>query len=85
VAYLMNSVAFKTHSDDAELESMARALGTTAGRLLPTLRRLEKAGWLTVDEGSLTFVYPTVAAIQAMNPNIDKAEAEKTVRRSRRK
>jgi hypothetical protein len=60
----MNTIALQSHGNDAELATMARNLGTTAGRLLPTLRRLEKAGWLTLDERSLTFVYPTRAALQ---------------------
>jgi len=64
IAYLMNTIAFGSHGNDAELATMARQLGTSAGRLMPTLRKLEHAGWLTVEEGSLSFVYPTLAAIK---------------------
>jgi hypothetical protein len=80
VSYVLNTVAFGTHGNDAELETMAKKFGTTAGRLRPTLRRLANQGWLTIEGRSAEFVYPTVSAIQAMNPNIDKAEAEKTLR-----
>lgn len=83
VSYVMNSVAFKTHGNDAELESMAKALGTTSGRLRPMLRRLEAAGWLTVEEHSLTLVYPTVAAIQAQG-HYSAKEAEAIIRRLKR-
>jgi hypothetical protein len=60
---------------------MAAKLGTTPGRLRGTLRKLKEQGWLTVEEQAAQFVYPTVAAVRAMNPNIDKAEAERTLRK----
>ena len=85
VSYVLNSVAFGTHGDDAELEAMAKKFGTTAGRLRPTLRRLAAQGWLTIEGRLAEFVYPTVAAIRAINPNIDKTAAEKTLRRLHRK
>ena len=31
ISYVLNTVAFGTHGDDAELETMAAKLGTTAG------------------------------------------------------
>ena len=52
----MNAVAFKMHGNDADLETMAKNLRTTGGRLLPTLRRPEAAGWITVEGESLAFV-----------------------------
>jgi hypothetical protein len=85
ISYVLNAAAFGTHGDDAELETMAKKLGTTAGRLRPTLRKLASQGWLTIEGRSAEFVYPTVAAIRAMNPNIDIAEAKKTVQRLHRK
>ena len=33
ISYVLNAAAFGTHGDDAELETMAKKLGTTAGRL----------------------------------------------------
>ena len=84
VFYVLNATAFGTHGDDAELETMAAKFRTTAGRLRVTLRKLESQGWLTIEGRSAEFVYPTVAAIRAMNPNIEKAEAEKTLRRLHR-
>jgi len=85
VSYVLNTVAFGTHGDDAELETMAKNLGTTAGRLRPMLRKLAAQGWLTIEGRSAEFIYPTVAAIQTMNPNIDKAAAEKALRKLHRK
>ena len=84
VSYVLNTVAFGTHGDDAELETMAKKFGTTAGRLRPTLRRLAAQGWLTIEGRSAEFVYPTVAAIRAMNPNIEEATAEKILWKLRR-
>jgi len=85
VSYVLNTVAFDTHGDDAELETMAKQFGTTAGRLRPTLRSLAAQGWITIEGRSAEFVYPTVEAIRAMNPNIDQAEAAKVVRKLHRK
>lgn len=59
---IVNDVAFQTHGDDAEMDTLANSLGTTGSRLRPMLRKLEAQGWLRVEEKSLTFVYPTVAA-----------------------
>jgi hypothetical protein len=81
VSYILNAAAFGTHGNDAELETMATNLETTPGRLRPMLRRLAAQGWLTVEGRSAEFVYPTVAAIRALNPNISKADAERTLRR----
>lgn len=83
VAYLMNTVAFGSHGNDAELATMARHLGTSAGRLMPTLRRLQRAGWLTVEEGSLSFVYPTLAAIK-QHGRLSEAQAQNALRRLRK-
>ena len=83
VSYILNAAAFGTHGNDAELDTMAANLRTTPGRLRPTLRTLEAQGWLTVEGRAAEFVYPTVAAIRATNPNVDKAEAEKTLRKLR--
>jgi len=41
---VLNSAAFGTHGDDAELETMAAKFRTTAGRLRVTLRKLESQG-----------------------------------------
>jgi len=79
----MNTVAFQSHGNDAELATIARQLETTAGRLLPTLRRLAKAGWLTVEERSLTFVYPTLAAIK-QHGHVSDAQAKGILARLRK-
>jgi hypothetical protein len=53
----MNATAYKTHGNDADLETMAKkTLERRGGRLLPTLRRLEAAGWITVEGESLAFL-----------------------------
>ena len=64
---------------------MTKKFATTAGRLRAMLRSLAEQGWLTIEGRSAEFVYLTVAAIRAMNPNLDKAEAQKTLRRLHRK
>jgi DNA-binding FadR family transcriptional regulator len=81
VTLIVNAVAFQTHGDDAELDMLAKALGTTGPRLRPMLRKLEAQGWLTVEEKSLTFVYPTVAALRRVDPKLSEAQARAIVRR----
>ena len=84
VAFVLNAVAFQTWDDDAELESLGRALGTTGARLRPMLRKLETGSWLTVEGKSLEFVYPTVAALRWQSPDLDEKAAAAIVTRLRR-
>jgi hypothetical protein len=81
VTMVVNAVAFQTHGDDAELDTLAKALGTTGPRLMPMLRKLEAQGWLTVEEKSLTFVYPTVGALRWVDAKLSEAQAQTIVRR----
>ena len=85
VAYVLTAAGLETCGDDCELETMAKKLGTTGGRLLPTLRKLEAASWLGIDEGSLTFVYPTVAAIRRQDDRYSVRQATAIVRKLRRR
>ena len=85
LSYVVNSVAFDRHSDDAELETMAERLGTTAPRLRRMLDKLQKQGWLTIEGRVSEYVYRTVAAIRWTNPNVSVADAEATIRRVRRR
>jgi hypothetical protein len=85
ISFVLYSAAMGTHGDEAELEALAQRFKTTPGRLRTTLRRLEAQGWLTVEGRSAEFVYPTVGAIRAMNPNIEQVEAEKTLRKLHRR
>ena len=84
VAYVLTAAGLETCGDDCELETMAKKLGTTGGRLLPMLRKLAAAGWLGIDEGSLTFVYPTVAAIRQQSDRYSQRQAAALVRKLRR-
>jgi len=84
VTLVVNSVAFKTHGDDAELETLAKVLGTTGPRLRTMLRRLEKQGWLTVEGKTAEFVYPTAAALRWVNPKLTAKEAAAVVKRLHR-
>jgi hypothetical protein len=85
MAYVFTAFGLETFGDDCELESMAKKLGTTGGRLLPTLHKLEAAGWLGIDEGSMTFVYPTVAAIRRHSDRFSESQAAAIVRKVRRR
>jgi hypothetical protein len=81
VAAVVNAVAFQTHGDDAELDTLAKTLGTTGPRLRPMLRKLEAQGWLTVEDKSLTFVYPTAAALRWVDPKLSEPQSLAIVRR----
>jgi hypothetical protein len=81
VSYVLYATAYGTHGDEAELETMVKKLGTTSGRVRPTLCKLSAQSWLTIEGKSAEFVYPTVAAIQAMNPKVSQKEAAAVVRK----
>jgi|SRR6187431_2507540 len=78
VNLVVNSVAFGTHDDDAEVGAIAKELGTTPGRLEAILRKLTDQGYVTVKSD---FVYPTVAALKAQQPSISDREARSILRR----
>src|SRR3954464_8235092 len=80
VTYVVNAVALGTHDNDAELGAMAKKLGTTPGRLLPIVRKLQEQGWLTTKND---FVYPTVAALRWQNPSLSEREAMGVLRKLR--
>jgi hypothetical protein len=42
---------------------------------------LAAQGWVTIEGQSAEFVYPTVAAIQAINPMVSQKEAASLVRK----
>jgi hypothetical protein len=84
VSFMLNTIAFQTHDDDGELETMAGKLGTTAAHLRPMLRKLEAQGWLSVEGTSIEFVYPTIQALRWQNPALSDKAAEAIVRKLHR-
>ena len=79
IAHLLNTLAFGTHASEGDVESIAGQLGMTPGRLRPQLKKLAKAGYITI-EGVGEFVYPTVAAVRLQNPDLKGDEAERQLR-----
>jgi DNA-binding MarR family transcriptional regulator len=84
ISYLLNSIAFQTHSKDGDVESIAEHLGIAANRLRPTLKKMEDQGHLTV-EGAADFVYPTVNTLRRQQPDLNVSQAEKLLRKVRRR
>jgi hypothetical protein len=80
VTAAINAVALGTHDDQAEIGALAAQLKTTPGRLQPILRKLQSQGWLTVNHD---FIYPTVAALQWQNPQLNHREASHILKRLR--
>src|SRR5688572_27051031 len=81
VSLVLNAVAFGTHADLGNVDSLAEKLNTTPGRLRPTLRKLVDQGYLTVKGKVNEQVYPTVAALQRQNPKLSEQEAKAILRR----
>jgi adenylosuccinate lyase len=77
VTLVVNAAALGTHDDDAEVGAIAAQLGTSLGRLAPTLRKLEAQGYVTIKND---FVYPTLAAFQKLNPEASEAEVRAVLR-----
>jgi hypothetical protein len=83
IAHVLNSIAFKSHSKEGDLESIAASLEIAVGRLRGVLLKLSELGYATV-EGSAEFVYPTVRTLRQQQHGLSIADAEKLLRKLRR-
>lgn len=81
VTHLLNAIAFNEFDAKASVEALAEELDTTPGRLAPTLRRLEQAGYVIVEGELLPYVYPTVAMLRHQDPRMSPNQAEQLVER----
>jgi len=84
LSFVLNSIAFETHSKDGDLDSIAQHLGVDANRLRPTLKKMADLGAITI-EGSGEFVYPTAKTLRKQMPHMSVAEAEKLLRKLHRR
>ena len=84
LSFVLNAVAFQTHDDNGELEALSAALGTSAGRLRPTLRKLEEQGFISIEGDAVKYVYPTAEALRWQNPDMTVEDAKTQVRRLHR-
>ncbi len=78
---LLNAIAFDEFNAKASVEELAEELDTMPGRLAPTLRRLEQAGYVTVEGELLPYVYPTVAMLRHQDPKMSADQAEQLIGR----
>jgi len=76
ISLVLNAVAFGTHGDVGNVDSLAEKLGTAPGRLRPMLRKLVNQGYLTVVGEVAENVYPTVAALRRQDPKLTDREAK---------
>jgi hypothetical protein len=65
-------VPLGTPDNGAEVETMAKQLGTSPARRGAFLRNLERQAWLTVKND---FAYPTIDALRWQNPEMDERKA----------
>jgi DNA-binding transcriptional regulator YhcF (GntR family) len=84
LSYVLNSIAFETHSKDGDLESIAAHLGVDPNRLRPTLKKMEEQSVVTV-EGSGEFVYPTTKTLRKQMPQMSVEDADKLLRKLHRR
>jgi hypothetical protein len=81
MSLVLNAVAFGTHADIGNVDSLAEKLRTTPGRLRPMLRKLVDQGYLTIEGKMAENVYPTVAALRWQDPRLSEREAKAILRR----
>lgn len=81
MSLLLNAVAFGTHGDVGNVDSLAAKLGTTPGRLRPMLRKLAQQGYLTIKGDIDEKVFPTVAALRWQDPKLSERAAKAILRR----
>ena len=81
MTYVINSVAFDNYGDCCSVDAVAEKLKRTAGRFMPTLRKLVEKGYLTIRGEAVPWVYPTAAALRHQNRKLSEAEAKKILAR----
>ncbi len=81
MSLVLNAVAFGTHADLGNADSLAEKLGTTPGRLRPMLRKLVEQGYITLEGKVAENVYPTVAALQWQDSKLSERDAKAILRR----
>jgi DNA-binding IclR family transcriptional regulator len=81
MSLVLNAVAFGTHSDTGNVDTLAEQLGTTPGRLRSILRKLVNQGYVTIKGKIAENVYPTVAALRWQDPKLSEREAKAILRR----
>jgi DNA-binding IclR family transcriptional regulator len=81
MSLVLNAIAFGTHADIGNVDSLAEKLGTTPGRLRRMLRKLVNQGYLTIEGKVAENVYPTLAALRWQNPKLSEREAKAVLRR----
>jgi DNA-binding MarR family transcriptional regulator len=75
---VMNSVALGTHDEEADIGTLAKTIGTTAGRLQSVVGKLAEQGLITVKRD---FIYPTVAALRWQDPSLSERDARTLLRK----
>jgi hypothetical protein len=70
---VINSVALGTHDDEADVETLAKTIGTTPKRVESAAHKLVEQGLATIKRD---FIYPTVAALRWQNPSVSERTAK---------
>src|SRR5687768_12626528 len=81
MSLVLNAVAFGTHADVGNVDSLAEQIGTTSGRLRPMLTKLVDQGYLSIEGKLAENVLPTVAALRWQDPKLSEREAKAILRR----
>jgi hypothetical protein len=81
ISLVLNAVAFGTHADIGNVDSLAEKLGTSPGRLRRTLRKLVDQGYLTIKGKVAENDYPTMVALRWQNPKLSERDAKAILRR----
>ena len=84
LAFVFNSIAFSSHDDDCDVETLAERLGMKPGALRRTLAKMTEAGYVTV-EGSAEYVYPTIPAFLKQQPELTEKAATSILKRVHRR
>ena len=81
---VINGIAFENYGDCCAVDDLAGELGKTTGRLQPAVRKLVKAGYVTVEGEVFPMIYPTVAALRHQDPKLSVDQAKAILAKVRR-
>jgi hypothetical protein len=81
MAYVLTSIALQHYDECCSVDRIAAELERHSDRFMPTLRKLEAKGYVTIEGETYPLIYPTVEALRQQDRRLTKAQARGIVKK----